>query len=198
MWENCYYKGGYDDGVLNTPAGKVGVALCWELVRTQTLRRLMDKVDLVVGGSCWWDLPDNFDGDEADAARADNLNRLKDTPSRFAKILGVPVVHAAHAGELDGFNPFDQEMPYRSRFLGQSQIVDGRGNILARRSYEEKEGVVLAEITQGRVPGIRSPIPDGFWIPDIPEAVLKAWDRQNEFGRDYYSRVTMPHRRTKK
>ncbi len=105
MWENCYYKGGYDDGVLDTPAGKVGVALCWELVRTRTLRRLIDKVDLVVGGSCWWDLPDNFVGEEADAARADNLNRLKETPSQFAKILGVPVVHASHAGEFDGFNP---------------------------------------------------------------------------------------------
>jgi len=65
MWENCYYKGGHDDGVLDTPAGRVGVALCWELVRIQTLRRSIDKVDLVAGGSCWWDLPDSFVGEEA-------------------------------------------------------------------------------------------------------------------------------------
>lgn len=132
---------------------------------------------------------------ELGEVETNNLNRLKATLSIFAKVLGVPVVHAAHAGRLDGFNPFDPQMPYRSRFLGESQIVDGRGSILARRSYEEKEGVVLADITKGRVPQTRPPIPDGFWIPDLPQSVLKAWNRQNEFGRDYYRRVTLPHRR---
>jgi predicted amidohydrolase len=33
-WENSYYIGGSDDGVLATPAGPVGVALCWELIRS--------------------------------------------------------------------------------------------------------------------------------------------------------------------
>jgi predicted amidohydrolase len=56
MWENSYYIGGSDDGVLATSAGPVGVALCWELIRSQTVRRLLDKVHFVVGGSCWWDL----------------------------------------------------------------------------------------------------------------------------------------------
>lgn len=36
MWENSYYIGGSDDGVLATPAGAVGVAMCWELIRSQT------------------------------------------------------------------------------------------------------------------------------------------------------------------
>ena len=56
MWENSYYIGGSDDGVLVTPAGPVSVALCWELIRTQTARRLLDKVIFVVagraGGTC--------------------------------------------------------------------------------------------------------------------------------------------------
>lgn len=195
MWENCYYIGGNDDGVLDTPAGAVGVALCWELVRTQTLRRLIDQVDLVVGGSCWWDLPDVAAGEEADLQRAYVLKTLQATPSTFAKILGVPVIHASHAGDFNGLNPFHEEVPYRSRFLGESQIVDGNGKVLARRAYDEKEGVILAEITKGCVSGTRQPVPEGFWIPNHPESVLHAWDKQNAFGRDYYQRVTLPHRR---
>jgi predicted amidohydrolase len=41
MGENSYYIGGSDDGVLATPAGPVGAALCWELIRSQTVRRLV-------------------------------------------------------------------------------------------------------------------------------------------------------------
>src|SRR6516165_10626434 len=48
MWENSYYIGGSDDGVLATPAGPVGAALCWELIRSQTVRRLNDRA----GFSC--------------------------------------------------------------------------------------------------------------------------------------------------
>ena len=194
MWENCYYIGGIDDGVLETPNHNVGVALCWELVRTQTARRLRDRVDLVVGGSCWWDLPDGFQGEEADKQRARNLNLLKTTPSTFARMLGVPVVHASHAGKFEGLNPFDDTLPYRSRFLGETQIVDGHGNILARRPYQDGEGVVLADIEPGRIKGDREPIPEGFWIPDHPESVIQAWNRQNEFGREYYTTITRPHR----
>src|SRR5262249_56616867 len=51
MWEKSYYIGGSDEGVLATPAGPVGAALCWELIRSQTARRLVGKVNFVVGGS---------------------------------------------------------------------------------------------------------------------------------------------------
>ena len=95
---------------------------------------------------------------------------------------------------LDGLNPFDETQPYRSRFLGETQIVDGHGNILARRPYQDGEGVVLADIEPGQVAGSREPIPEGFWIPDHPESVIQAWERQNEFGRNYYTKVTRPHR----
>ncbi len=50
MWENCYYVDGSDNGILDTPSLKVGVALCWEFVRSQTAHRLINKIDMVVGG----------------------------------------------------------------------------------------------------------------------------------------------------
>ena len=45
MWENAFYVGGHDDGRIAIGATDVGVALCWELMRAQTARRLRGQVD---------------------------------------------------------------------------------------------------------------------------------------------------------
>ena len=51
MWENAFYVGGSDDGVIPRADHQVGVALCWELMRSGTARRLRGRVDLVCDGS---------------------------------------------------------------------------------------------------------------------------------------------------
>ena len=46
MVENAYYTGGSDDGLVSTSQGSVGIAVCWETIRTATVRRLRGKVGL--------------------------------------------------------------------------------------------------------------------------------------------------------
>ena len=58
MWENAFYIGGDDDGIIETDDITVGAAVCWEFMRTQTAERLRGRVDLVVGGSGWWSIPE--------------------------------------------------------------------------------------------------------------------------------------------
>lgn len=189
MWENCYYLGGKDDGVLETPLGPVGVALCWELVRTRTVRRLRDKVDLLVGGSCWWTVPDRtipLPG-KGNAHRR-NLEIMRETPVRMARMLGVPVVHAAHAGDFAAHMPLLPGLPYRSYFLGETMIVDAAGEVLARLSREDGEAVATAEIQPGRLAPAEDP-PDGFWIPRLPWLIRFAWVYQNLHGAWYYRRA---------
>lgn len=173
MWENSYYIGGTDDGVLSTPAGSVGVAMCWELIRSQTARRLRSKVGLVVGGSCWWDnrlpVPPKHAEEQA-ILRA----MLRDAPAHLARMLGVPVVHASHAGEFEGLTPGNESIPYVSRYLGETQITDGCGKVLARMTYEDGEGVIVADIASGQVPGDLAPIPDDFWATPLPPGAIKA------------------------
>jgi hypothetical protein len=131
-------------------------------------------------------------GPEMDALRARNLEILAGTPGALARMLGVPFVHASHAGAFEALTPGVEEVPYRSRWLGETQIVDGRGEILARRDHGEGEGVIVAEVTLGRVSQPPAPIPEEFWIPDLPELLLDSWKTLNEHGREYYERVTRP------
>jgi uncharacterized integral membrane protein len=57
MWENALYVGGDDEGVIEAGELTVGAAVCWELMRSATARRLRGRVDLVIGGSNWWSVP---------------------------------------------------------------------------------------------------------------------------------------------
>lgn len=193
FWENCYYIGGNDDGVLRTPQGNIGAALCWEFIRSRTAARLRGKVDIVVGGSGWWG---GLDSGQSDGPSADfGLEIMKAAPSRFAKMLGVPVVHAAHAGRFVGQSWPDSGESYPSRYLGEAQIVDGNGRILARMSRDEGEGVITADVTLGPVPDEPEAIPDSFWIAEFPEAVYRQWESDLEMGHQYYLSNTLPYLR---
>lgn len=191
LWENAYYIGGSDDGVLETPFGPVGIALCWEQIRSQTARRLFGKVALVLGGSCWWDLampvPAKYAQDQLR-----NIELLAQAPGHLARMLGVPVVHASHAGKFSGRMLGKEMVPYESRYLGQAQIVDGHGEMLARMTPEDGEGVIVADVKFGAVPGERTPIPVGFWTAEPPPIALKAWELGNPLAQEYYVATTRP------
>lgn len=189
-WENCYYKKGNDDGVLTTPIGSVGSVLCWEFVRSNTARRLLKKVRMVVGGSCWWTLPD--DAEANSPRRATNLKMLQQAPVRMAQMLGVPVVHGSHAGKFEGFfSPDLADVPYHSAYLGEAMIVDAKGQVLARRAQGEREGVVVAEVLLHGKPVPSESIPENFWIPaEMPNDWKEAWERWFDTGADYYEMVT--------
>ena len=195
-WENCYCKKGKDDGVLNTPIGPVGSALCWEFIRSQTAKRLANKVKFVVGGSCWWTLPDDADADSP--LRAANLRMLQQAPVQMAQMLGVPVIHGSHAGKFEGFfSPELPDVPYNSAYLGEAMIVDAHGKVLARRARDAGEGVVMAEVALSDKPVPSEPIPESFWIPrEMPDEWKESWERWFDAGADYYDMVTAPYLET--
>ncbi len=189
MWENCYYRGGNDPGILDTPMGTVGAALCWEFIRTRTAKRLKFRIDLLVGGSCWWTVPEkNILLPFKKSIDRLNLEIMKATPSRMARILGVPVVHAAHAGRIEGMTPWLPGFGYRSHYLGETQIVDSRGNVLSRMSREQGEGVITARLDLEKAPA-SEPIPDGFWIAELHPVFKLVWHYQNLHGRLYYKKM---------
>ncbi len=98
------------------------------------------------------------------------------------------MVHAAHAGRFRGKSPWLPGVPYESVYLGETQIVDGEGNILERLEREDGDGVISAEIMPGRVEPTEE-IPDRFWIPELPAVFRFVWTYQNAHGRRYYRKA---------
>jgi predicted amidohydrolase len=192
-WETCYYEKGNDDGVLPTPLGPLGTALCWEMIRSGTARRLQGNVQLLLAGSTWWTLPEEAGPDHP--LRAVNLQMLMEAPPRLARVLGVPVVHASHAGPFVGFeSPELPDVPYRSVYLGEAMITDASGNVLARRSLEDGAGVVTTDVTVGPNATPSEAIPERFWLPEqMPQEWIDSWDRWFARGEDYYQTVTLPY-----
>jgi len=189
--ENRYYIGGQDDGILDTPVGSIGVALCMEFVRSATANRLLGKVDIVVGGSCWWtDNPYN-------PADSISLSILKETPLRFARMLGVPIVHASHIGTVDNYSDSDLSTPRKRVYLGETQIIDRTGKILSRMSYEDGEGVILADVALGEIKVSHEAIPDSFWFPGFLQGWINAWERDLIEGHKYYQEKALPYYKEK-
>jgi predicted amidohydrolase len=183
LCENYYYVGGADDGVLDTPSGSVGAAMCFEFIRSGTASRMLGRVDIVVGGSCWWGREQGI-----------GFSIMQQTPAQFARILGVPVVHAAHAGTFHAFSDSNYKNPSIWAYVGETQIVDGFGQILARMSYQDGEGSIIAEVSLGEVENSHEPIPNRFWIPaDMPQGVIDAWTSEQITGHKYYEETALPY-----
>ena len=192
MWENAFYRDGGDDGAFQTGIGGVGAAVCWELIRTQTVRRLLGRVDVAITGTHWWTLPSNW-GNVVNRGLAPlaQYNRYlsENAPAEFARRLGAPVLQASHCGTFrTGFMlapslPFTA--PYDTEYVGCTQIVDATGHVLVQRQAQEGPGIVSAEIELGaQMP--RQPLEDRFWIPELPLALRAYWHQQNACGKTYY------------
>lgn len=194
MWENAFYTGGSDDGVFDTGAYRVGAAVCWELIREQTVARMQGRVDFAITGTHWWDMPDNWPVIRSALAPLSRRNQaLSDgAPGEFARRLGVPVIQASHSGRLRGdFHMLagrDLSLPYATRFVGATQIVAADGQVLARRDTREGAGWIAADIEVGSAQAQPAAAPKRYWIPRLPLLHRLYWHHQNWAGRSLYRR----------
>lgn len=185
MWENCFYVGGDDDGVIQTPIGGVGVALCWELIRAQTARRLRGRVGVIVGGSCWWSVP--AWPPSSLTRRMESANRVNATRAApiMSQLVGAPVVHAAHCGPIECPMPWTP-LAYRGRAEGGASISDASGELLALREAAAGEGIAVADVEVGSVAPVRT-IPDDYWLCRRGLLPTVAWSYQRTHGRRWYA-----------
>ena len=118
MWENALYVGGDDDGVIGAAELTVGAAVCWELMRSGTARRLRGRVDLVMGGSNWWSIPRWPPAAYSRRAEVQNAATAARAPAVFGRYVGAPVVHAAISGAFSCPMPELPAMTYTGHFEG--------------------------------------------------------------------------------
>ena len=182
MVENAFYIGGSDPGHTATQIGYVGMAVCWETIRTRTLTRLSGKVDLLMTGSHWWTAPHNWKllRFVYNFWNPYNVALMKRTPGLFASMVGAPNIHASHCGILEGPYQFTTDLikaHAKMELLGEAQITDAQGKILARREPHEGPGIIMAEIELGAAKPVQAP--DRFWIDDLPFIFKLFWWQQN-------------------
>ncbi|AYE96097.1 carbon-nitrogen hydrolase family protein [Mycobacterium paragordonae] len=184
MWENAFYVGGDDDGVIQAGDLTVGAAVCWELMRTQTVRRLRGRIDLAMTGSGWWSIPDWWPRTIFRRMERRNAATARQAAASFAGFVGAPVLHAAHVGSLRCRMPW-LPLGYAGRFEGGTMIVAADGTVLA--AADDGEGVVVADVSVGRsAPSLAAP--EGFWLHQRGALPAAAWHYQRVHGRRYYRR----------
>lgn len=183
FWENNYYAGGSDDGLMETSIGPIGCANGFEWGRVRTAKRLVGRARLLAGGMHFpsfptWALtrPWFIARDEATLEQY-----CRETPPRMARMLGVPAVHPSHVGPFTMETPLVPGLAWPSRMLGETSICDADGVVLERLGYEDGEGYVAAEVTLAE-PAPRDPIPDLFWNAPLPISVHLVWYAGNAHG----------------
>jgi len=186
MWENCFYVGGTDDGIIATGGPTAGVALCWELMRTRTARRLRGRVDVVLGGSCWWSIPPWPPQAVSHRLEAANARTAAAVAPAFARFVGAPVVHAAHCGPLACRLPW-LPFAYRGHLEGGAVICSASGDVVARREAVEGPGIVVGDVEVGRF-APEQWLPRRFWLHPRGAVPAFFWSYQRLHGRRWYRR----------
>ncbi len=187
MWENAYYGPGRDEGVMQTGEGPIGCANGFEWMRSRTAARLRGRVRLLAGGMCFpsfptWKLTKPYFWDREHATM---LEFARESPGRMARVLGVPVVHPSHVGDVVMQTPMMPGVAWPTILLGETQIADGAGTILGRLAYEDGEGYIAADVRWGD-PQPLDPVPPRFWMTTLPLSVQLIWHVANTHGRSKY------------
>lgn len=190
MWENAFYEGGEpeDTGYLGEIEGvRVGTAVCWEFLRTQTAKRLRNKIDVLIGGSHWWSMPSNWPAWLVAKDEAYNTQNLLKTVQETARLIGAPIIHGSHCNQFSCKIPGLPFLTYQGILEGNAAIIDGKGNVLAVRTKEQGEGFVIADILLESL-GAKDTIPQQFWLRKRSWLPTLSWHLHGFLGRAWYQK----------
>lgn len=191
MWENCFYVGAEDDGLIPWQGWDCGVVLCLEFDRTGTARRLRGRVDLLLGASAVWSVPDSMPGPVYRALEA-RMAAIDRSRPRTARMVGAPLVEATMCGQLDCATPWMPGLRYRTYLRGGAQVLNHHGQTVARRDRSSGPGVVTATVHPGRHRPDDA-VPDRYWVEPLGQVGNFLWRYQRLHGQRWYRR----HRRVR-
>ena len=143
FWERSRFYPGRDPVVVSTPWGRIGFAVCADMIYRKTWASYRGRIDLAVITAAWPDFANRLTG------RKDwllgHVGPLSAAiPGRVAVDLGVPVVFSNQVGETQTVVPIlRSRIP--DRFAGQSSVTDGRHASSVVAGVDEQ--VVLAPVT---------------------------------------------------
>jgi hypothetical protein len=189
--ENFCYTDGDDVSAFHTPLGDIGVVMCWEQMRWRTVRRMAGKVDLLVGGSCWWGFTPEDGAQVCQMLGPCNRKLAEDAPANLARLMGVLFVHASHCGRFPG-SSFSKERTACVRGIeSRTTVVDAAGNCLFLD--DGHPGCFTAEVQPGCTAGALCIPKEKTWIPELPPLMLQGFEILNEQCRAIYAASNAKH-----
>ncbi len=123
FWERFRFHPGRSPLVASTPWGRVGFAICADMIYRKVWTDYRSRIDLAVVSAAWPDFADR------DSGRRHwlfgHVGPLSAAiPTKVASDLGIPVVFANQCGETRTTIPV-LGTQIKDRFAGQSSICDG-------------------------------------------------------------------------
>jgi N-carbamoylputrescine amidase len=152
FWERFRFRPGRAPLVVPTRFGRVGLAICADMIYRRVWHGYRDRIDLAVVSAAWPDFADRHSGRKH--WLLGHVGPLAGAiPGKVAADLGIPVVFANQCGETRTMIPIIGEQ-IADRFSGQSSICDGRHGPPTRAGIEEH--VLLSSITVHSHRGLKS------------------------------------------
>ncbi len=151
FWERGRFQPGRDPLVVATPWGRVGFAICADMIYRKVWMGYRDQIDLAIVAAAWPDFADRGTGRKH--WLLGHVGPLSASiPTRVGHDLGVPVIFANQCGETRTTIPFLARIA--DRFAGRSCISDGRHGLAAQAGIDEE--IVLGSVTLHPQRGLKS------------------------------------------
>jgi predicted amidohydrolase len=171
FWERFRFRPGHSSLVVQSRFGRVGFAVCADMIYRRVWTDYRDRIDLAVVASAWPDFACRHTG--RPHWLLGDVGRLSgEIPRKVALDLGVPVVFANQCG------PTRTSIPYlgtwvvckiADRFAGLSSISDGRHGLVALAGREQE--VITSAVT---LHSFRGPVSCHFMSESVLEAPCSA------------------------
>jgi N-carbamoylputrescine amidase len=154
FWERFRFRPGFEPLIVPTPWGRVGFAVCADMIYRRVWDDYRDRIDLAVVAAAW---------PEFACRETGRKNWLlghigpmsREIPRKVASDLGIPVVFANQCGPTRTTVPLlgiRVSQKITDRFAGQSCVCDGRHGVRAWAETEEQVVVDVVTIHPSRGP----------------------------------------------
>ncbi len=152
FWERFRFRPGRSPVVVATPWGRIGLAICADMIYRKVWNDYRDRIDLAVVSAAW----PNFACRDSGRRHwlLGHVGPLSQAiPAKVAEDLGIPVVFANQCGETHTNIPI-LGTRINDRFAGLSSICDGRHGAPVRAGDEP--ALLVAPITLHHAKGPKS------------------------------------------
>jgi N-carbamoylputrescine amidase len=153
FWERFRFRPGQEAMIVATRWGRIGFAICADMIYHRVWQGYRDRIDLAVVGAAWPEFADRCTGlQHWLLGRIGPLSGA--IPGKVAQDLGIPVVFANQCGPTQTMIPVLRER-IADRFAGRSSVCDGLHGSPVIAGVEE-ERVLTAPITIHGRKGLKS------------------------------------------